>query len=44
MTVNPSLEFIEFISISEDDALKYETLVGSYAIMQVGDDILFAFN
>ena len=44
MTVNPTLEFIEFISISEEDALTYGKLAGSYAIIQVEDDILFAFN
>ena len=44
MTINPTLEFIEFISISEEDALTYGKLAGSYAIIQVEDDILFALN
>lgn len=44
MTVNPTLEFIEFINISEEDAQTYGKLAGSYAIIQVADDVLFAFN
>ncbi len=45
MTVDPSLEFIELLSsVNEEDLHAYEPLAGSYAVIQVGDDILFAFN
>ncbi|WP_075619557.1 NUDIX domain-containing protein [Paenisporosarcina indica] len=42
--VDPSLEFIEFIHIQEDELPAYETLAGSYAIIQVEHNTLFAFN
>jgi len=45
MTVDPPLEFIEVKrSENEEDLYAYEPLAGSYAVIQVGDDILFAFN
>lgn len=45
MTVDPSLEFIELVSnINEEDLPAYEPLAGSYAVIQVGDNILCAFN
>jgi 8-oxo-dGTP diphosphatase len=42
--VDPALEFIEFIDLKEDELHIYESLAGSYAIVQVEDKILFAFN
>lgn len=45
MTVDPSLEFIELVNnLNEEDLHAHEPLAGSYAVIQVGDDILFAFN
>lgn len=42
--VDPPLEFIELLIINEEDLQTHEPLAGSYAVIQVGDDILFAFN
>ncbi len=44
MNVDPSLEFIEFMYLTEDELHNYEPLAGSYAIVQVKHDILFGFN
>ena len=44
MNVDPSLEFIEFMTVTEDELHKYEPLAGSYAIVQVEHDLLFGFN
>lgn len=44
MNIDPSLEFIEFIYLTEDELHKYEALAGSYAIVQVENDILIGFN
>lgn len=44
MNVDPSLEFIEFMTVTEDELYNYESLAGSYAIIQMGNDILFGFN
>ncbi|MGB2991183.1 MAG: NUDIX hydrolase [Paenisporosarcina sp.] len=44
MNVDPSLEFIEFMTVTEDELHNYEPLAGSYAIVQVEHDILFGFN
>ena len=42
--VDPPLEFIEFIILTEDELYKYESLAGSYAIVQVENEVLFGFN
>ena len=42
--IDPSLQFIEFIRIDEKDMNSYEDLAGSYAIIQVRDEILFGYN
>lgn len=44
MNVDPSLEFIELIELKEDELHSYEPLAGSYALVQVEDKFLFAFN
>ncbi len=44
MNVDPSLEFIEFMTVTEDELHNYEPLAGSYAIVQVEHDLLFGFN
>ena len=43
MNVDPTLEFIEFIPLIEEQSL-HEPFAGSYAIVQVGNKTLFAFN
>lgn len=43
MNVDPSLEFIEFMYLTEDELHNY-AIAGSYAIVQVKHDILFGFN
>jgi len=42
--VDPPLEFIELIILNEEKLTTFEPLAGSYAVIQVGDEILFAFN
>lgn len=42
--VDPSLQFIEFIRMDEKDINSYSHLAGSYAIIQVRDEILFGYN
>jgi 8-oxo-dGTP diphosphatase len=42
--VDPSLEFIEFIPLEESDMNAYGSLAGSYAIIKVGNEVLFGFN
>ncbi|MET0787237.1 MAG: NUDIX hydrolase [Paenisporosarcina sp.] len=42
--VDPSLQFIEFIRMDEEDINSYSHLAGSYAIIQVRDEILFGYN
>jgi len=44
MNVDPDLEFFEFIKIKEEEMETYEPLAGSYAVIQVDDRVLFAFN
>jgi len=44
MNVDPSLEFVEFIYLQEDDLPAFEPLAGSYAIVRVENKTLFAFN
>ena len=44
MHIDPSLEFIDFFNLTEDNLQNYETLAGSYAIVQVENDVLFGFN
>lgn len=44
MNFDPDLEFVEFIKINEEEMEAYERLAGSYAIIQVDDKVLFAFN
>lgn len=44
MGVDPSLEFIEFLHLNEDELHSYEPLAGSYAIIQINHKVLFAFN
>lgn len=42
--VDPSLQFIEFIRMDEKDMNSFSPLAGSYAIIQVRDEILFGYN
>lgn len=42
--VVPSLQFIEFIRMDEKDMNSFSPLAGSYAIIQVRDEILFGYN
>jgi 8-oxo-dGTP diphosphatase len=44
MNVDSTLKFIEFIHIAEDEIHSYEPLAGSFAIVQVKNDILFGLN
>lgn len=44
VNIDPSLEFIEFMHLQEDELPAYETLAGSYAIVQFEHKFLFAFN
>lgn len=44
MSIDPSLEFIEFIPMNENQLHQYEPLAGSYAVIQVETKVLFAFN
>ena len=44
MNVDPSLEFIEFMTVAEDELHNYEPLAGSYAVVQVEHNFLFGFN
>lgn len=44
MNVDPSLEFIEFMTVTEDELHNYEPLAGSYAVVQVEHNFLFGFN
>ena len=42
--VDPPLQFIEFIHMDEKDMNSFSPLAGSYAIIQVRDEILFGYN
>lgn len=42
--VDPPLQFIEFIRMDEKDMNSFSPLAGSYAIIQVRDEILFGYN
>ncbi len=44
MNLDPSLKFIEFIYLTENELYNYDPLAGSYAIVQVEQNILFGFN
>lgn len=44
MNIDPTLKFIEFIHMQENQLPAYEKLAGSYAIVQVEHKFLFAFN
>lgn len=42
--VDPSLKFIEFIRMDGKDIHSYFPIAGSYAIIQVREEILFGYN